>query len=84
MKDDFVELFDFCFKASALPLGDLPQMIFRFSLLILGVDQSLGVQKFLVDVLQMLLENLLPLEVLFELFVDLFDVALLLSDLPKE
>lgn len=84
MKDDFVELLDFCFKTSALPLSHLPQVVFCFSLLILGVNQSLGVEKFLVDILEMLLEDLLSLEVFLELLVDLLDVALLLSDLPKE
>jgi len=45
-------------------------MVFRLGFLVLHVYQPLRVQQLLVDVLQVLLENLVPFKVLFVFLVD--------------
>lgn len=71
--DDFVVFLDLIFQSAALSFGDLPQVILRLGFLVFLIDEAFCVKKFLVDISQMFLENLLPLEISFELLVDFLD-----------
>lgn len=71
--DDLVVFLDLIFQSTALSFGDLPQVILRLGFLVFLIDEAFCVKKFLVDISQMLLEDLLPLEVSFKLLVDLLD-----------
>jgi hypothetical protein len=79
--DDLVELLDLALQPAALPLSHLPHVVLSLGLLVLGIDQRLGVQQLLVHVLEVLLQNLLALEILSVLLVHLLYVPLLLTDL---
>lgn len=50
LHDDLVELLDLVLQPAALPLGHLPEVVFGLGLLVLGVDQGLRVEQFLVDI----------------------------------
>ena len=48
-------------------------MVLCFCLLVLVVDQGLGVQKLLLNILQVLFQDLFSLEILVVFFVDLLN-----------
>lgn len=55
-------------------------MVFCLCLFVFLVDESLGVQKLLIDVSEMFFKNFFPLKISFELFVDFFDDSSLFLD----
>lgn len=65
VRNSLLQLFDFVSEASALSLRDLFEMLFGFDLLVLRVDEGLSVHQLHLDGLEMFLEDLQPLLVLF-------------------
>lgn len=63
-----------------MSFGDLPQVILRLGFLVFLIDEAFCVKKFLINISQMLLKDLLPLEVSFKLLVDLLDYSTLFFD----
>ena len=76
--DPLLQFLDFVPQATALPLSDLLEVLLRFNLFVLGVDQALGVDKLHLDRLEMLFQDLEALLVLLDLQSELCDEADLL------
>lgn len=51
LHDHLIELLDLVLQSAALPLRHLPEVVFGFGLFVLGVDQRLRVEEFLVHIL---------------------------------
>lgn len=51
LHDDFIELLDLVLESAALAFGHLPEVVLCLGLFVLGVDQRLRVEQFLVYIL---------------------------------
>lgn len=81
VSDPVVQLFDFILEPSTLSLCDLFHVFLRLDLLVLGIDQTLGVHKLHLDRLKMLCQDLESLLMLFDLESKLGYESYLFSDL---
>lgn len=69
--DAVVELLDFVLQTPALSLGDLFHMLLGLDLLVLGIDEGLGVDQLHLDRLEVLGQDLEAFLVLFDLEAEL-------------